>query len=137
MPEPPMPNAPASELLLYQTEDGRSRVQVRLEAGTVWITQVTMAELYQTTKQNVSLHIQNIFEEGELDPAATVKSYLTVQTEGARQVRRALEHYNLEVILAVGYRVRSPRGTQFRRWATERLREYLVKGFVLDDQRLK
>jgi hypothetical protein len=128
---------PATELVLYQTEDGRSRVQVRLEGGTVWLSQALLAGLYETTKQNISLHIQHIFEEGELDPSATVKSYLTVQQEGARQVRRVVEHYNLEVILAVGYRVRSHRGTQFRRWATERLREYVVKGFVLDDERLK
>lgn len=129
--------APATEVILYQTEDGRTRVQVRVEEGTVWLSQAALAELYQSTKQNISLHIRNIFEEGELDPSATVKSYLTVQTEGTRQVRRAIEHYNLDVILAVGYRVRSHRGTQFRRWATERLREYLVKGFVLDDERLK
>jgi len=127
----------SSEIVFYQTEDGRSRVQVRLDQGSVWITQIQMAELYQTTKQNISLHIQNIFEEGEVEPSATVKQYLTVQTEGGREVRRALDHYNLDVILAVGYRVRSARGTQFRRWATERLREYLVKGFTLDDERLK
>lgn len=127
----------ASEIVFYQTEDGRSRLQVRLDGGTVWLTQVLLAELFQTTKQNVSLHIKNIFAEGELEPSATVKQYLTVQTEGSRQVRRAIDHYNLDVILAVGYRVRSHRGTQFRRWATERLREYVVKGFVLDDERLK
>jgi len=127
----------SSEIVFYQGEDGRSRIQVRLEGGTVWLTQVLLAELYQTTKQNVSLHVRNIFEEGELDPSRTVKQYLTVQAEGTRQVRRALDHYNLEVILAVGYRVRSNRGTQFRRWATERLTEYVTKGFVLDDERLK
>ena len=136
MPESEPPR-PASEIVFYQAEDGRSRIQVRLEGETVWITQALMAELYQTTKQNISLHIQNIFEEGEADPGATVKQYLTVQTEGSRRVRRATDHYNLDVILAVGYRVRSQRGTQFRRWATERLREYLVKGFTLDDERLK
>jgi len=136
MTEPPAA-PPSSEIIFYQREDGQSRIQVRLDGGTVWLTQVLMAELYQTTKQNISLHIQHIFEEGELDPAATVKQYLTVQTEGNRQVRRALDHYNLDIILAVGYRVRSHRGTQFRRWATERLREYIVKGFVLDDERLK
>ena len=127
----------ASELVFYQGEDGKSRIQVRLEGGTVWLTQVLLAELFQTTKQNISLHIKNIFEEGELDPSRTVKQYLTVQAEGTRSVRRVIDHYNLEVTLAVGYRVRSDRGTQFRRWATERLREYLVKGFVLDDARLK
>lgn len=127
----------SSEIVFYQEEDGRSRIQVRLDGGTVWLTQVLMAELFQTTKQNISLHLRNIFEDGELDPAATVKQYLTVQTEGSRQVRRAIDHYNLDAILAVGYRVRSHRGTQFRRWATERLREYVVKGFTLDDERLK
>jgi len=126
-----------SEIVFYQAEDGRGHIQVRVEGGTVWLTQMQLAELYQTTKQNISLHIKNIFEEGELDPAATVKQYLTVQPEGSREVRRALDHYNLDVVLAVGYRVRSHRGTQFRRWATERLGEYLVKGFVLDDARLK
>jgi hypothetical protein len=136
MPESGTPPS-TSEIIFYQAEDGRSRIQVRLEGETVWMTQALMAELYQTTKQNISLHIQNIFEEGEADPSATVKQYLTVQTEGSRQVRRATDHYNLDVILAVGYRVRSHRGTQFRRWATERLREYLVKGFTLDDERLK
>ena len=127
----------SSEIVFYQGEDGRSRIQVRLDGGTVWLTQVLLAELFQTTKQNISLHIKNIFAEGELDPAATVKQYLTVQLEGSRQVRRAIDHYNLDVILAVGYRVRSHRGIQFRRWATEHLREYVVKGFVLDDERLK
>jgi hypothetical protein len=127
----------SSEIVFYQEENGRSRIQVRLDGGTVWLTQVLLAELFQTTKQNVSLHIKNIFAEGELDPSATVKQYLTVQMEGNRQVRRAIDHYNLDAILAVGYRVRSHRGTQFRRWATERLREYVVKGFVLDDERLK
>jgi len=127
----------SSEIVFYQGEDGRSRIQVRLDDGTVWLTQALLAELYQTTKQNISLHLKHIFEEGELDPAATVKKYLTVQTEGKRQVSRLIDHYNLDAILAVGFRVRSHRGTQFRRWATERLSEYVVKGFVLDDERLK
>ncbi len=126
-----------SEIVLYQAEDGHSRIQVRLEKETVWLTQAGMAELYQTTKQNISLHVQSVIEDGELSRGATVKQYLTVQAEGARKVRRALEYYNLEMILAVGYRVRSPRGVQFRQWATERLREYLIKGFTLDDERLK
>ena len=125
------------QLILYQTEDGRNRIDVRMENDTVWLTQAAMAELFQTTKQNVSLHIKNILEEGELSAGSTVKEYLTVQIEGDRQVRRSLDHYNLDMILAVGYRVRSPRGTQFRQWATERLHEYLVKGFTLDDERLK
>lgn len=126
-----------SEIVLYQTEDGRNRIQVRLEKETVWLTQMQLAELFQTTKQNISLHIQSILEDGELSREATVKQYLTVQAEGRRQVRRSLEHYNLDMTLAVGYRVRSPRGVQFRQWATERLKEYLIKGFTLDDERLK
>lgn len=132
-----IPQEPGGEFLLYQSEDGTAQVQVRLAEETVWLTQADMALLYQTTKQNISLHIRRIFEEGELDPEATVKQYLTVAPEGERQVRRRLNHYCLDVILAVGYRVRSHRGTQFRQWATALLREYMVKGFVLDDQRLK
>jgi len=135
---PPLPEpAVRSQVLFYQSEDGTSRIEVRLDEGTVWLTQALIAELYQTTKQNISLHIRNILEDGELSQAATVKEYLTVQTEGSRTVKRTVEYYNLDMILAIGYRVRSHRGTQFRRWATERLREYLVKGFVLDDERLK
>ena len=125
------------EFLFYQTDDGQTRIEVRVEVETVWLTQKQMAELFQTTKQNVSLHIQNIYEEGELTQTATVKEYLTVQTEGSRQVERSVEHYNLDVIISVGYRVKSLRGTQFRIWATQRLRELIVKGFTLDDQRLK
>ncbi|WP_165248030.1 virulence RhuM family protein [Paludisphaera soli] len=128
---------PGGEFLLYASEDGRVRLSVRIQEGTVWLPQAGIAELFQTTKQNISLHLQNIYEEGELRPEATVKQYLTVQTEGGRQVRRAIDHYNLDAILAVGYRVRSIRGTQFRQWATAQLRELLVKGFVLDDERLK
>jgi hypothetical protein len=126
-----------SQILFYQSEDGSSRIEVRLDEGTVWLSQNLIAELYQITKQNVSLHIRNILEEGELDQIATVKQYLTVQNEGSRAVKRSIDYYNLDMILAIGYRVRSHRGTQFRRWATERLREYLIKGFVLDDERLK
>jgi len=126
-----------SEIVLYQTEDGRSRIQVRLENETVWLTQNSMAELYQTTQQNVSLHIQNIYKEGELEPEATHKEFLLVRREGERQVRRTLDYYNLDMIIAVGYRVKSPIATRFRQWATERLREYIVKGFTLDDDRLK
>jgi hypothetical protein len=128
---------PPGEILLYQSEDGTTRIEVRLEGDTVWLPQRAMVELFQTTKQNVSLHIQHIFEEGELRPEATVKQYLTVQTEGKRQISRVVDHYNLDLIIAVGYRVKSHRGTQFRIWATERLREYLVKGFTMDDARLK
>ncbi len=125
------------ELILYRTEDARSRIDVRLEGGSVWLTQAQMAELFQTTPQNITLHLKSIFDDGELSEEATCKDYLQVRTEGARQVQRALRHYSLDAILAVGYRVRSPRGTQFRQWATERLREFLVKGFTLDDERLK
>lgn len=126
-----------SQVLFYQSEDGTSRIEARLEEGTVWLTQALIADLYQITKQTTGHHIRNILEEHELAPEATVRRYLTVQTEGTREVRRSVEYYNLDMILAIGYRVRSHRGTQFRRWATERLREYLVKGFVLDDERLK
>ena len=126
-----------SELILYQTEDGMTRLEVRMDRETAWLTQNQMAELFQTTKQNVSLHINNVFTEGELDRQATVKEYLTVQQEGKRQVSRNVEYYNLDVIISVGYRVKSHRGTQFRIWATQRLREYIVKGFALDDERLK
>jgi hypothetical protein len=126
-----------SEILFYQTEDGSSRIQVRLDEKTVWLTQAQMAELFQTTVPNVSMHIRNVFTEKELDPEATVKDFLIVQTEGTRKVQRQIAYCNLDVIIALGYRIKSHRGTQFRRWATERLREYLIKGFVLDDERLK
>lgn len=126
-----------SEILLYQTEDGRTRVECRFEDQNVWLTQALMAELFQTTPQNITLHLKTIYEDGELAEAATCKDYLQVRMEGTREVKRALRYYNLETILAVGYRVRSPRGTQFRQWATARLKEFLVKGFVLDDERLK
>ncbi|HRT64785.1 MAG TPA: virulence RhuM family protein [Candidatus Hydrogenedentes bacterium] len=128
---------PGGEIVVYRTEDGRNRIRVLLEDETVWLAQAALAELFETTKQNVSLHIKNIYEEGELTPEATVKEYLTVRQEGERSVRRMVEYYNLDMIIAVGYRVRSPRGTQFRQWATEHLREYLVKGFTIDDERLK
>ena len=126
-----------SDLILYTSEDGKTRMQLRVEGDTIWLTQLEIAELFQTTKQNVSLHARNIFHEGELRPEATVKESLTVQTEGSRQVKRPISYYNLDLILAIGYRVRSPRGTQFRQWATTHLREYIVKGFVMDDERLK
>ena len=128
---------PESQILIYQPEGGRTRIDVRLEGETVWMTQAQMAELFQTTPQNITLHIKTIYDDGEAVELATCKNYLQVQTEGAREVRRSLKHYNLDMIIAVGYRVRSHRGTQFRRWATERLREYLVKGFAVDDERLK
>ena len=127
----------ASELLIYQSETGDTKVEVRLENDSVWLTQGQMTELYQTTKQNISLHLKNIYKERELDENLTVKEYLTVQQEGNREVQRPIQHYNLDVIISVGYRVNSHRGTQFRIWATQRLREYLVKGFTMDDERLK
>jgi len=129
--------APGSEIVLYQTEDGRNRIQVRLEDGTVWLSQRLIGELFQVTVPTVNEHLKGIYDDGELDPAATIRKFRIVQREGPREVRREVDHYSLEAILSVGYRVRSHRGVQFRRWATERLREYLVKGFTLDDERLK
>lgn len=126
-----------SELILYTTEDGRDHIHLRAEGGTVWLSQLKMAELFSTTKQNISLHLKNIFQDGELQEEATVKESLTVRLEGGREVERSITLYNLDVILAVGFRVRSPRGIQFRRWATTVLTEFLAKGFVMDDQRLK
>ena len=126
-----------NDLILYTTEDGRSQIKLRARDHTVWLTQLEMAELFDATKQNISLHLKNLFEEGELDPATTVKESLTVQIEGDREVQRPVNLYNLDAILAVGYRVRSPRGVQFRRWASTVLKDYLIKGFVLDDERLK
>lgn len=129
--------SPQSGLILYQTEDGRTRIQCRFDAETLWLTQVQIAELFQTSVPNINLHLKAIYAEGELTEAATIKPYLIVRTEGARQVSREILHYNLPAILAVGYRVRSHRGTQFRQWATTQLSEYLVKGFTMDDERLK
>ena len=123
-----------SKFLLYQTEDGQTRIEVRLENETVWLNQLTMAELFQISKQNISLHLKNIFNEGELAEKRVVKEYLTTAADGKGY---RTKFYNLEAIIAVGYRVRSRRGTQFRRWATEHLNEYLVKGFTMDDDRLK
>lgn len=123
--------------VLYQTEDGQTRITCRLEEETLWLSQAQMAELFQTSPQNITLHLKAIYDDGELSEEATCKEYLQVQSEGNRSVSRQIRHYRLEAVLAVGFRVRSHRGTQFRRWATERLREYLVKGFTLDDERLK
>ena len=116
---------------------GRRKSMSELEDETVWLTQAQMAELFQTTPQNITLHIKNVYSEGELSQDSTCKEYLQVQNEGDRSVTRNVKHYNLDVIIAVGYRVKSPRGTQFRNWATERLREYLVKGFTMNDDLLK
>ncbi|MCK9449166.1 MAG: virulence RhuM family protein [Bacteroidales bacterium] len=123
-----------SDILLYQSDDGHIKIQVRLENETVWLTQADMLMLFQTTKQNISLHIKNIFEEGELDVNSVVKEYLTTAPDGKNY---RTKHYNLDVIISVGYRVKSLRGTQFRIWATERLREYLIKGFTMNDDLLK
>ena len=131
------PDPPASSLILYQTEDGRTRLECRLAEATLWLTQAQMAELFQTTVQNIELHLRHIYAEAELAPEATIKSYLIVRQEGKRSVSRPIQHYSLPAVLAVGFRVRSPRGTQFRQWATARLEEYLRKGFVLDDERLR
>lgn len=125
------------EIILYVTNDGKTNIQLRSRDGTVWLTQAEIAELFQTSKQNISLHIQNILSENELTQGATVKEYLTVQIEGKREVKRSTNAYNLDMILAIGYRVGSKRGTQFRQWATTTLREYLIKGFAIDDIRLK
>lgn len=132
-----LPAPKDAKILIYQSDAGEVRLEVRLQDETVWLTQNLMAELYQTTKQNISLHVQNIYEEGELSPEATVKEYLTVRQEGSRSVQRRLDYYNLDMIIAVGYRVKSAVATRFRQWATARLREYIVKGFTLDDERLK
>jgi hypothetical protein len=126
-----------SDLILYTSEDGKTRLDLRVDGATVWLNQLEIAELFRTTKQNVSLHAQNIFEDGELVREATVKDSLTVQTEGTREVQRTLTLYNLDLILAIGYRVRSSRGVQFRQRASRHLKEYLVKGFVMDGERLK
>ena len=128
---------PGGEILLYQTEDGRTRIECRFENETLWLTQAQIAELFQTTPQNITLHLKAIYTEGEQSEEATCKSYLQVRPEGGRRVQRQVRHYRLEVVLAVGFRVRSHRGTQFRQWATARLQEYLLKGFVMDDERLK
>jgi len=128
---------PTSELILYRTEDSRTRIEVRIGGDSVWLTQVQMASLYQVSAKTVSEHLGNVFDDGECEPERTVRKFRTVQVEGGREVRRLLDHYSLEAILAVGFRVRSSRGTQFRQWASERLQEYLVKGFALDDERLK
>jgi hypothetical protein len=129
----PEPQAHA-DLILYHTEDGRTRIQCRFENETVWLTQQQMAELFQTTKQNVSLHVLHSFKEGELQADSAVKESLTTAADGKGYRTKS---YNLDVIISVGYRVKSQRGTQFRIWATRRLREYLVKGFTMDDERLK
>lgn len=125
------------EFLLYQAEDAQTRIQVRFADEGLWLTQQQLAELFQSSSQNITQHIKAIYSEGELREEATCKPYLHVLQEGARQVSRSIKHYNLDMIMAVGYRVRSRRGMPFRRWATEQLKSYLIKGFVLDDERFK
>jgi hypothetical protein len=126
-----------SEFLLYTTEDGKIRIEVRLQAESVWMTINQMSALFQIDKSGISRHIKNVFETGELRQDATVAKFATVQNEGTRSIRRELEYYNLDAIISVGYRVNSIRGTQFRIWATERLREYIIKGYTMDDDLLK
>jgi hypothetical protein len=125
------------ELILYRTEDGRDQFQLRVEDGSVWMTQAEIAALFETTPQNITQHLKSIYTAGELDEAATCKKLLQVRTDGGREVKREAKLFNLQMILAVGYRVRSARGTQFRRWATTTLNEFLIKGFVMNDERLK
>jgi hypothetical protein len=128
---------PKSDLLFYQTEDGRARIEVRFQDETAWLNQKQMAELFQVSVPTVNEHIRNIFREGELRAEPTIRKFRIVQKEGSREVVREVDHFNLDVIISVGYRVKSHRGTQFRIWATQRLREYIIKGFTLDDERLK
>ena len=125
------------EIILFQSNDGHTKIQVRFEEKGVWLSQKSMAELYQVSIKTVNEHLINIYEESELSSETTIRNFRIVQTEGKREVTRVIDHYSLEAILAVGYRVRSPRGTQFRQWATAQLNEFLVKGFVMDDERLK
>lgn len=134
-----MPNSqpPQSSFILYQSEDGQTRIQCRFENETIWLTQALIAELFQIGVNTVNHHLKEIYDDGELQRGATIRQYRIVRLEGSREVARTVEHYDLQAILAVGYRVRSHRGTQFRQWATARLSEYLVKGFTMDDERLK
>ena len=128
---------PSGEVLLYQREDGAPTLDVRLDAETVWLSQQQIAELFQTTRENITMHLRNVYVEGELDREATRKDFLQVRVEGSRSVRRAVAHYNLDAILSVGYRVKSATATQFRIWATRQLRDYLVRGYIVNEQRLE
>lgn len=130
-------DAARGQFLVYAAEDGRIKIDVRLADETVWLTQPLMADLFQTTQQNISQHVRNVYDEGELAPEATNKKFLSVRREGAREVQRNLDHYNLDMIISVGYRVKSHVATRFRIWATQRLKEYIIKGFALDDERLR
>ena len=126
-----------NEILLYTDETGKMNVNVRFAEEDVWVTQVQLAEIYATTRQNIGQHIENIYKDNELPREATIKKFFIVQTEGTRQVKREIDHYNLDIIIAIGYRVQSETATRFRRWATQRLHEYIQKGFTMDDERLK
>lgn len=128
---------PTGEFLLYTTEDGQTRVECRFEDETIWLSQALMAALFDRDVRTINEHLQNLYEEAELEPEATIRKFRIVRLEGTREVARRIEHYNLEAILAVGFRVKSPRGVQFRKWANTRLQEYLIKGFTMDDERLK
>ena len=131
LPEKPM------NILIYQAEDGKTHINVRMEGDTVWLTQSAMAELFQTSSQNITMHIKNIYAEGELSEEATCKDYLQVQLEGGREVKRKRKHYSLDVAISVGYRVSSARATRFRIWATRILRDHLTQGWTLNRQRLE
>ena len=128
---------PKSEILLYVSEDGQTRVDCRFEGETLWLSQALIAELYGRNVPTINEHLSNLYDEGELDPGATIRQFRIVRMEGTREVSRLIDHYSLEAIIAVGFRVRSPRGAQFRAWANRQIQEYLVKGFVMDDERLK
>ena len=126
-----------NNIIIYQLDDGKTKIDVKLEDETVWLSQQQMADLYDTTKQNISSHIKNIFDEEELSENSTVKEFLTVRKEGNRNVERKVKYYNLDMIISLGYRIKSKVATNFRKWATERLKEYMIKGFTMDDERLK
>ena len=133
----PVKEQKKSEILIYQNPDGRIKLDVMLDQETVWLTQKLMAQLFQVKPQNITIHLKNIYLEGELNQTATCKDFLQVQTEGGRKVERKQKLYNLDAILSVGYRIKSQVATQFRIWATQRLKEYIIKGFVLNDERFK
>ena len=132
-----MDNNSLGEIIIYQTDDGSTKLDVKIEEETVWLTQQQMAELFDTSKQDISHHIINIFQEQELDENQTVKEFLTVQIEGTRKVSRKVKYYNLDMIISLGYRIKSKVATHFRKWATERIKEYIIKGFTMDDEKLK
>lgn len=128
---------PTGEVVIYVSGDGKPNIQARLQGEDLWLTQVQLAQVFQTTRQNIGQHIKNIYEEKELNPSATIKNFFIVQTEGSREVSREVDHYNLDIVIALGYRIKSGVATNFRIWATEMLREYITKGFAMDDERLK